>query len=125
MDKTPPVQELLSNPLFKFVQVFDSIIELKQLQGDGFEFTLDPQQKPVDWLLCDILTSPVKSVVLLKNWIEQRLCRAFCVTVKFQGEIEIEPVQEAKDILRASGAEFQIRKLIYNKNEVCIFGFLK
>ncbi len=57
---------------------------LTQIQGDAFAFT--PPQ-PVNWLLCDVICAPPRSIELIERWASQGLCEHLVVTVKFKGPI--------------------------------------
>ncbi len=50
----------------------------------GNAFTYEPPQ-PVDWLLCDVVCEPARTLTLIARWLDQRWCRALVVTVKFKG----------------------------------------
>jgi hypothetical protein len=45
----------------------------------GNAFTFQPDQ-PVDWLLCDVIAAPSRSIELLMKWVRQRWARRFVVT---------------------------------------------
>ncbi|UFN47596.1 hypothetical protein LPC08_16440 [Roseomonas sp. OT10] len=49
-------------------------------------FGLDPKgQPPVDWLLSDIISYPVRLLGLVRRWIEAGAARNILCTIKFQG----------------------------------------
>lgn len=107
VDRTPLRGDLMANPRLQFVR------------GDAFQF--EPTS-PVDWLLCDVVAAPERSLDLLKRWLQNRWCRQFCVTVKFRGKDEYDKLEDAKGWLLESGAEFLLRRLTSNKNEVTVVG---
>lgn len=39
----------------------------------------------MDWLLCDVIAAPARSIGLVLEWVRQRRCRRFVVTIKFKG----------------------------------------
>ena len=41
-------------------------------RGDAFKFV---PEAPVDWLLCDVIAAPERSVALVLDWVRQRRCR--------------------------------------------------
>jgi hypothetical protein len=45
---------------------------LTSVKADAFGY--DPPG-PVDWLLCDVLAAPEKSLALLEKWLHAKLCR--------------------------------------------------
>jgi len=104
-------------------------------RGDAFKFRPDAAPRgaeplpawlvpPVDWLLCDVIAFPERTLELLATWLEQRWCRRFVVTVKFRGAADLGRLAELKALLEASGAEFLVRRLRANKNEVTAAGEL-
>ncbi len=90
--------------------------------GDAFKHV--PDDPPVDWLLCDVIAYPERILELLRRWLGQRLCRRFCVTVKFQGASDYPELERLKAILAAAGADFIVRQLAHNRNEVTAMGEL-
>ncbi|MDD5307359.1 MAG: SAM-dependent methyltransferase [Deltaproteobacteria bacterium] len=110
VDRSPLRADLMAHPHLTFVR------------GDGFSF--EPEDKPVDWLLSDIIAFPVRTIGLLERWLAKRWCRCFCVTIKFRGQDDYPELERLKAILVASGADFQLRELTNNKNEVTAFGEL-
>lgn len=93
---------------------------LRFAEADAFRFT--PDERPVDWLLCDVIAFPERTIDLVDRWLGQRLCRRFVVTVKFRGEDDYAKLEELKRVLERHGAEFTVRQLLENKNEVTAFG---
>jgi 23S rRNA (cytidine2498-2'-O)-methyltransferase len=107
VDRSPLRADLMKHPALTFVR------------GDAFRF--DPP-KPVDWLLCDVIAYPDRILELLKRWLTNRWCRRFCVTIKFRGSDDYLKLEPIKAWLATSGAEFQLRRLNSNKNEVTAVG---
>jgi 23S rRNA (cytidine2498-2'-O)-methyltransferase len=104
-------------------------------RGDAFAFRPDAAPRgaeplpewlapPVDWLLCDVIAFPERTLDLLRQWLTARWCRRFVVTVKFRGPADLGRLAELKALLEASGAEFLVRRLRANKNEVTAAGEL-
>jgi len=107
VDRSPLRDDLMANPRLTFVR------------GDAFRY--EPPE-PVDWLLCDVIAYPERSFELLETWLARRWCRQFCVTIKFKGQDEYPKLEAFKAGLARSGAEFYLRRLCANKNEVTAFG---
>ncbi|MBL9093974.1 MAG: hypothetical protein JNL96_22340 [Planctomycetaceae bacterium] len=89
------------------------------VQGDAFAY--EPET-PVDWLLSDIIAFPDRICELLRIWLGKRLCRQFCVTVKFRGRDDDAALENVKTVLRESGYDFGLRRLTANKNEATAYG---
>lgn len=52
-------------------------------------FALDPRaEPPVDWLVCDVVAYPVRTLRLVTDWIAAGAARRVIATVKFQGETD-------------------------------------
>ena len=105
------------SPLDEIVMAHDS---LDFHQGDGFAY--EPEYPPVDWLLCDLIAYPERTVELVQRWADRGLCRNFVVTVKFQGEDEYPRLEQLKAILEGTRFEFELRRLFYNRNEITALG---
>lgn len=89
------------------------------LRGDAFRYR---PSEAVDWLLCDIIAFPARSIELLQRWLSEGWCRWFCVTIKFRGHDQYDKLEPLKAWLSAAGHDFFLRRLTANKNEVTIFG---
>jgi 23S rRNA (cytidine2498-2'-O)-methyltransferase len=78
--------------------------------------------KPVDWLVCDVITTPENTLSILKRWISGRWCKKFCVTVKFKGAPEVSTLARINEFLSSSTEWFDGKQLTHNKNEVTVVG---
>jgi 23S rRNA (cytidine2498-2'-O)-methyltransferase len=107
VDRAPLRTDLMRNP------------RLTYRQGDAFRFVPD---QPVDWLLCDVIAAPERSIELLLTWLREKRCRQFVVTIKFKGREDYAALEELKRELPALCAEFWLTRLCANKNEACAFG---
>jgi len=88
----------------------------------GNAFTYEPA-KPVDWLLCDVVCEPARTLKLIARWLEQRWCRRLVVTVKFKGRDGYGVLSEAEPLFAAAGWRFaRTKQLLHNKNEVTVLG---
>ncbi len=94
---------------------------LSHRRGDAFGFA---PEAPVDWLLCDVIAEPERSVALLERWIDLGLCRRFIVHLKFKGTGRYALSDQAIARARASG-RFSIARrkhLVADKHELTLFG---
>lgn len=107
VDRSPVRDDLLHHRRLTFVQ------------GDAFKFT--PEQ-PVDWLVCDVIAAPERSIELLLNWIKNGHARRFIVSIKFKGSSEYPLLDPLKAELAALCREHGLTRLCANKNEACAFG---
>jgi 23S rRNA (cytidine2498-2'-O)-methyltransferase len=107
IDRAPLREDLMQHPSLSFVR------------GDAFKW-LPPA--PVDWVLCDVIAEPRRSVELLARWLDARACRRFALTVKFKGDAGDVELRELKALLVAQGVEHVVRHLDANKNEITAYG---
>jgi 23S rRNA (cytidine2498-2'-O)-methyltransferase len=78
----------------------------------------------VDWLLCDVIAAPGRSIELLMNWVRQRWARRFVVTVKFKGHADYPVLDRLKQDLPPLCSEILVTRLCANKNEACAAGIV-
>jgi 23S rRNA (cytidine2498-2'-O)-methyltransferase len=107
VDRAPLRDDLMKHPALRFQQ------------GDAFSFR---PETAVDWLLCDVIAAPQRSIALVKDWVRQRHARHFVVTIKFKGNEDYGALEELKSDLPAWCTEFYLTRLCANKNEACAFG---
>ena len=110
VDRSPLRADLMANPHLTFHQ------------GDAFKFTPDA---PVDWLLCDVIAAPERSVELVLDWVRQRRCRRFVVTIKFKGHADYAQLEPLKHALPGLCEDFFLARLCANKNEACVAGTVR
>lgn len=94
---------------------------LRFIRGDAFRYRPDGV---VDWLLCDVIAEPERSIELLRNWISEGLCRRYVVTIKFKGRDNYGALRELKQLLGRHSERYLLRQLFHNRNEVTAAGLL-
>ncbi len=109
VDRAPLRPDLMSHPRLHFHQ------------GDAFSFV---PSRPVDWLLCDVIAAPTRTLQLLHTWIQSRWTRRFVVTIKFKGAADYPLLDSLKTSLPDACHEFRLARLTANRNEACAFGEL-
>jgi 23S rRNA (cytidine2498-2'-O)-methyltransferase len=107
VDRSPLREDLMRDPRLEF------------RRGDAFAFV---PERPVDWLLCDVIASPSRSIELVHDWVKRRLARRFVVTIKFKGTTDYAALDTLKATLPALCREFRLTRLCANRNEACVFG---
>ena len=105
VDRTPLREDLMANAALTFIR------------GDAFKWR---PPAPVDWLLCDVIAFPERTLEMLKDWLGARLCRRLVVTVKFKGEADYPTLEHVKKLLKSNTREWCIRHLPTNRNEVTV-----
>lgn len=106
VDRSPLREDLMSHPKLTFIR------------GDGFSY--DPD-KPVDWMLCDIIAYPERSLQLLETWLSEKRCKHLCLTLKFQGQTDFSVIEQAEATLSMRAQRYFIKALNNNKNEVTVW----
>jgi 23S rRNA (cytidine2498-2'-O)-methyltransferase len=109
VDRSPLRDDLMQHSRVRFVR------------GDAFRYR---PETPVDWLLSDVIAYPERVGELLRTWLGARLCRRFCVTIKFHGRDDDAQLEPIKEWLATSGYEHAVRRLDANKNEATAYGIL-
>jgi 23S rRNA (cytidine2498-2'-O)-methyltransferase len=107
IDRSELREDLMRNPRLHF-QVADA-------------FKYKPPQT-VDWLVCDVIAAPQRSIDLLLEWLREKRMRNFIVTIKFKGHDEYPLLDILKREVPPLCTEFHLTRLCANKNEVCAFG---
>jgi 23S rRNA (cytidine2498-2'-O)-methyltransferase len=86
----------------------------------GNAFTYRPPA-PVDWLLCDVICEPARTIALVEQWVDEGLCRRVVATLKFKGSADYAAIQTARTRLAARGWPFlRIKHLRNHNNEAVI-----
>lgn len=95
---------------------------LEERQGDAFKFEPDVADGPRDWLLCDVIAAPERTLALLDRWLAEGWCRRFVVNVKFKGDDRRAALEALRALLARHGARARVKHLAHDKNEVTAFG---
>jgi hypothetical protein len=91
---------------------------------EGNAFTYAPPS-PVDWLICDIVCEPQRSIELVDTWLTEKRCRNLVVTVKFKGRDQYGVLAALKPIFDRTKPLFaRVKQLAHNKNEVTVMASL-
>ena len=91
---------------------------LVSVQGNAF--TYQPP-RPVDWLLCDVICEPDRTVELVDRWVAREWCRAVAATVKFKGASGYGMLEAAARRLASHGwRHVRVKHLFRHHNEVVI-----
>jgi len=93
------------------------------IKGDGFKYV--PANTPVDWLLCDMIAFPERSLQLLEEWLLNGWCHKFILTFKFKGHEDHILLSQIKAILLKTCSIFKLRHMLNNKNEIMAMGQLR
>ena len=107
IDRSPLDERLMRDKSVTFVK------------GDAFTWL---PKEPVSWLICDVITTPDRTLAILDTWTSKRLCSFFCVTVKFKGTPDFENLTKIRQLLAEKTRWFDGKQLTNNKNEITFVG---
>ena len=110
VDRSPLRHDLMNHGHVEFVQ------------GDAFRFK---PTAPVDWLVCDVIAAPRRSIDLAIQWAREGWARRLVVTVKFKGVAEYALLDELKSGLAPLCSEFRLARLCANRNEACVMAVVR
>jgi 23S rRNA (cytidine2498-2'-O)-methyltransferase len=86
--------------------------------GDAFSYR---PAAPVDWLLCDVICRPERTIELCEKWMRARWCRRLIATVKLKGRADDPHIAHARARLAALDWPFlRLKHLTHHHNEVAI-----
>lgn len=109
VDRSPLRDDLMSHTALRYVR------------GDAFAYEPD---RPVDWLLSDVIAFPERILELLDRWTRAKLCKRLCVTIKFRGQSDYPILADFKQLLSTRTKRYRLRRLSENKNEATAFAWL-
>ena len=96
---------------------------IQYLHANGITF--EPQ-RPVDWLVADMLVAPGVALGLLRRWIGERWMRRFVVNVKIPQADAYVVLRPVIGFLQSRGRalRFEVRQLYHDRREVTAMGRL-
>lgn len=107
VDRSPLREDLLRHPRLTFVR------------GDAFTYR---PERPVDWLICDVIADPERTLEMLLDWLRRGAMRWFVVTLKLKGAGDYPKLDRLKRELPGLAEDWFLTHLCANKGEVCVFG---
>lgn len=91
---------------------------LTVVRGDAFAYR---PPAPVDWLLCDVICAPARTLATVERWMTEGWCRFLVATLKFKGDGGYAILPEAHRRLTALGwRHVRLKHLYRHHNEVAI-----
>jgi 23S rRNA (cytidine2498-2'-O)-methyltransferase len=97
---------------------------IKHLRQDGFRFR---PQRPVDWLVCDMVEQPQRVATLMTEWFVGGLTQRAIFNLKLPMKKRVAALHEALDGIRkalnAKGIRYQLeaKQLYHDREEVTIY----
>lgn len=110
IDRSPLDASLMRNKRVSFIK------------GDALTWV---PEKPVDLLVCDVITAPERTYEMLSMWLTKGLCSAFCVTIKFKGDPDFGVLTRLRALFSEKTTWWDGKQLCHNKNEVTVVGVLR
>ncbi|MBL9113799.1 MAG: hypothetical protein JNJ83_02255 [Verrucomicrobiaceae bacterium] len=110
IDRSPLRPDLMAHPRVTFIK------------GDAFAHEPTSQ---VDWIVCDVIAAPERSIDLLLNLAKKAKMKHFAFSIKFQGDQDYHQVDKLAEQLPQLCSTFLLTRLSANKNEACAVGSLK
>jgi 23S rRNA (cytidine2498-2'-O)-methyltransferase len=92
-------------------------------RADGISFAPPDEERPVDWMVCDMLVAPGKTLGLLRRWTRNRWLRRFICNMKLPQQNPYPALQPVEAWLAESPAvTASLRQLYHDRREVTIYG---
>jgi 23S rRNA (cytidine2498-2'-O)-methyltransferase len=97
---------------------------VEHIRADGFRYR---PEKPVDWLVCDIVEQPSRIAALMGCWLAEGWCRRAIFNLKLPMLKRYEELQRCRDILEqalhgtAFAGKVRFKQLYHDREEVTAF----
>ncbi len=97
---------------------------IKHLRQDGFRFR---PQRPVDWLVCDMVEQPQRVAALMTEWFVGGMTQHAIFNLKLPMKKRVAALREALDSMRktfnAKGIRYQLeaKQLYHDREEVTVY----
>lgn len=89
------------------------------LRSDGFKYV---PSKPVDWLVCDMVESPLKVAALASTWFKAKLCHSAVINLKLPMQNRTQTLVECRAIMQAANPDgvLRIKQLYHDREEITV-----
>ncbi len=100
---------------------------VEHLKADGFTWR---PQRPVDWMVCDMVEQPSRIASLMAEWIATGKCRHTIFNLKLPMKRRVEAVEQCRELIRkrlnsVGPFDLRIKHLYHDREEVTAFLTLK
>ena len=100
---------------------------VEHLKADGFTWR---PQRPVDWMVCDMVEQPSRIASLMAEWIATGRCRYTIFNLKLPMKRRLEAVEQCRELIRkrlhsVGPFDLRIKRLYHDREEVTAFLMLK
>ena len=89
------------------------------LRSDGFKYVPD---KPVDWLVCDMVESPLKVAALAAAWFKEKRCHSAVINLKLPMQTRAQTLFQCRALLQAAVPDgvLRIKQLYHDREEITV-----
>jgi 23S rRNA (cytidine2498-2'-O)-methyltransferase len=97
---------------------------VRHLRQDGFRYR---PQRPVDWVVCDMVEQPQRVAALMAEWIASGMCSRAVFNLKLPMKKRVAALRDALDtvreVLSAQGIKYRVasKQLYHDREEVTVF----
>ncbi len=96
---------------------------VQHLKADGFTWR---PQRPVDWMVCDMVEQPSRIASLMADWIGTGRCRYTIFNLKLPMKRRLEAVEQCRELIRkrlksVGPYDLRIKHLYHDREEVTAF----
>lgn len=100
---------------------------VEHLRADGFTWR---PQRPVDWMVCDMVEQPSRIASLMAEWIATGRCRHTIFNLKLPMKRRLDAVEQCRELIRKRLAsvgpfDLRIKHLYHDREEVTAYLTLK
>jgi 23S rRNA (cytidine2498-2'-O)-methyltransferase len=91
------------------------------IRADGFRYR---PQKPVDWLVCDMVEQPRRIAALIARWLSEGWCRRAMFNLKLPMKKRYDETRLCLAILRegiGDAADIRAKQLYHDREEITVF----
>ena len=91
------------------------------VRADGFKYR---PQRPVDWLVCDMVEQPRRVAALIAQWLSEGLCRYAIFNLKLPMKKRYDETRLCLDLLRealGTKADVRAKQLYHDREEITAF----
>jgi 23S rRNA (cytidine2498-2'-O)-methyltransferase len=95
--------------------------QVKHRRDDGFHFR---PEKPVDWMVCDMVESPSRIARLAARWIAQGWCRQAIFNLKLPMKKRWEEVERCRVLIEeevGSRHDLRMKQLYHDREEITAY----
>lgn len=100
---------------------------VEHLKADGFTWR---PQRPVDWMVCDMVEQPSRIASLMAEWVATGRCRHTIFNLKLPMKRRLDAVEQCRELIRKRLAsvgpfDLRIKQLYHDREEVTAYLTLK